>query len=73
MQTDRSQWRERSFAAWLEEHQQPAGLVEKFWRPVVVGAINEWPQRMSAEAALQVFQEGFLAHEVRVIRWVWPG
>lgn len=63
MRTDREQWADRSFAQWLEAHDQPAGAVEKFWRPVVVGAINEWPERMAANAALQVFQEGFLAHE----------
>lgn len=63
MRTDRTKWVDRSFAKWLEAHDQPAGAVEKFWRPVVVGAINEWPERMAANAALQVFQEGFLAHE----------
>lgn len=63
MRTDRTKWADRSFAHWLDAHNQPAGAVEKFWRPVVVGAINEWPERMAANAALQVFQDGFLAHE----------
>lgn len=58
-----SRWHRTSFAQWLSEHGQPEGAIEKFWAVVTVGAINEWPQRMAADYALQVFQVGFLAHE----------
>lgn len=57
------QWEKQSFAQWLDAHQQPESVIEKFWRPVVVGAINETIEGMSAAAALQVFQQGFLSHE----------
>ncbi len=51
-----------NFADWLASVGQPTSLIEKFWGPVVVSAINELPERMSADAALQVFQEGMLWH-----------
>jgi zeta-carotene desaturase len=52
-----------TFAHWLAAQRQSGGVIEKFWAPIVVGAVNEWPQRMAADMALQVFQEGMLAHE----------
>lgn len=58
----RSTWHTRSFADWLARHRQPAAVVEKFWAPIVVSALNETPDRMAADYALQVFQEGFLAN-----------
>ncbi len=58
----RAQLHTISFADWLASVGQPMSLIEKFWGPVVVSAINELPGRMSADAALQVFQEGMLAH-----------
>ncbi len=53
---------ERTFADWLVEHRQPPGAVEKFWAVITISALNETPDRASAAYALQVFQEGFLAH-----------
>lgn len=61
-----------SFADWLEEHQQTAGAVEKFWTPVIVSACNEWPARVAANHAIHVYQEGFLrnrhVHEMGVAK-----
>ncbi len=45
---------------WLEEKRQPARAVERFWRQVLVSAINEELPRMAASHGLQVFQLGFL-------------
>ncbi len=59
----RDDWRERTFAAFLAAHQQPAGAVEKFWSVIAISALNETPRRVAAHHALQVFQEGFLRHE----------
>ena len=54
----------RMFGDWLAERSQPAGAIEKFWHPVVVSACNLPVGRVSAEVALHVFQEGFLANRV---------
>ena len=60
--TGRARWEDRTFAAFLEECGQPAGTVERFWSPVVVSACNLDVGEASAASAMQVFQEGFLAH-----------
>lgn len=52
-----------SFRRWLDDHGQPEGAIEKFWGNIVISAINELPERMGANHAIQVFQEGFLANE----------
>ncbi len=46
---------------WLEEKHQPARAIERFWRQVLVSAINEELDRMAAAHAFQVFRLGFLA------------
>ncbi len=51
-----------TFAQWLEAQSQPAGAIRKFWAVVVISAINELPERMSAGYAIQVFQEAFLSN-----------
>jgi len=59
----RERYHDISFAHWLELQDQPAGAIEKYWALVAISAINETPERMAADAAIQVFQEGFLCHE----------
>ncbi len=54
-------WRERTFLEFLRECGQPDELIRSYWQVVVVSACNLPVERVSAEAALQVFQEGFLA------------
>jgi zeta-carotene desaturase len=49
-----------SMQQWLEEKHQPARAIERFWRQVLVSAINEELPRMAASHGLQVFQLGFL-------------
>lgn len=46
---------------WLEEKRQPQRAVDRFWRQVLVSAINEDLDRMAASHAFQVFQVGFLS------------
>ena len=46
---------------WLEENRQPARAIERFWRQVLVSAINEELDRMAAAHGFQVFRLGFLA------------
>lgn len=62
LRAERGAWRTRTFGEFLRGAGQPAGLVEKFWEPVVVSACNLPCGRVAASSALHVFQEGFLAH-----------
>jgi len=51
-----------TFAEFLDGMKQPAGVVDRFWRVVVVSACNLSIEQVGASHAIQVFQEGFLAH-----------
>jgi zeta-carotene desaturase len=51
-----------SMLHWLREKRQPAAAIERFWRQVLVSAVNEELDRMAAAHGLQVFWLGFLAH-----------
>jgi squalene-associated FAD-dependent desaturase len=46
---------------WLEEKRQPPRVIERFWRQVLVSAINEELDQMAASHGFQVFWLGFLA------------
>lgn len=48
---------------WLEEKRQPPRAIERFWRQVLVSAINEELGRMAAAHGFQVFRLGFLARK----------
>jgi squalene-associated FAD-dependent desaturase len=48
--------------AWLREKRQPARAIQRFWRQVLVSAVNEELDRMAASHGLQVFRLGFLAN-----------
>lgn len=50
-----------TMAQWLSEKRQPPRLVERFWRQILVSAINEELDRMAASHGFQVFWLGFLA------------
>lgn len=47
---------------WLREKKQTPKAIERFWRQVLVSAINEDLERMAAIHGLQVFYYGFLAN-----------
>jgi zeta-carotene desaturase len=57
----RSDLLEISMLDWLREKKQPARLIERFWRQVLVSAINEDLETMAAAHGFQVFWLGFLA------------
>lgn len=46
---------------WLREKRQPERVIERFWRQVLVSAVNEELDRMAASYGFQVFLLGFLA------------
>jgi squalene-associated FAD-dependent desaturase len=51
---------EEDFAHWLQRHRQTQGAIERFWRPVLVSALNEDLERISVHYAAKVFRESFL-------------
>lgn len=61
---DRRSLAHLTFREWLSQHEQSDRLIRRFWDVVIVSACNLPCDRVSAEPALQVFQEGFLAHRV---------
>jgi squalene-associated FAD-dependent desaturase len=49
-----------SFGDWLEQQGQSPGAIERFWKPVMVSALNEELNRISIRYAGQVIRELFL-------------
>jgi len=49
-----------SFLTWLHRHGQTKQAIERFWKPVLVSALNEELDRMSVPYAAQVVRESFL-------------
>jgi squalene-associated FAD-dependent desaturase len=50
----------RSFLTWLREHHQTERAIERFWKTVLVSALNEDLDRVSIPYAAQVIRESFL-------------
>jgi squalene-associated FAD-dependent desaturase len=51
---------EENFAHWLSRHGQTIGAINRFWKPVLVSALNEDPDRMSVHYAGQVIRKSLL-------------
>src|SRR5204863_10040566 len=51
-----------SMLEWLRQKRQTPGAIDRFWRQVLVSAVNEDLDRMAAAHGFQVFWLGFLAH-----------
>jgi zeta-carotene desaturase len=49
-----------NFRQWLERHGQPARAIDRFWKVVLVSALNEELERSSVRYGAQVFRESFL-------------
>lgn len=49
-----------SMRQWLDEKGQPPRAIQRFWRQVLVSAINEELDQMAAAHGIQVFRLGFL-------------
>lgn len=49
-----------SFLAWLRRYAQTERAIERFWKPVLVSALNEDMDRISVHYAAQVMRESFL-------------
>jgi squalene-associated FAD-dependent desaturase len=51
---------EENFGQWLTRHGQTAGAIDRFWKPVLVSALNEVPDRMSVHYAGKVIRDSLL-------------
>jgi zeta-carotene desaturase len=49
-----------TMADWLDSKGQSRAAIDHFWRPILVSALNEQPERASALPAFQVFWQGML-------------
>jgi zeta-carotene desaturase len=50
----------QSFLAWLERYCPTAAAVERFWKPILISALNEDLDRVSVFYAGQVIRESFM-------------
>src|SRR5215469_13383845 len=51
---------EENFLEWLQRHQQTRRAIDRFWKVVLVSALNEDLDRVSVRYATQVFRESFI-------------
>ena len=51
---------EEDFLHWLRRHGQTERAIDRFWKPVLVSALNEDLDRISVHYAAKVFRESFL-------------
>lgn len=49
-----------TFLEWLQRHRQTEGAIQRFWKVVLVSALNEDLDRVSVRYATQVFRESFM-------------
>jgi squalene-associated FAD-dependent desaturase len=49
-----------AFSQWLRDHGQTQRAIDRFWAPILVSALNEDLDRVSAHYAALVFRESFL-------------
>jgi zeta-carotene desaturase len=52
----------RDMAEWLTRTGQTERAVRRFWRPILVSACNEEPERISCAHGFKLFRDGFLLH-----------
>ena len=55
--------RGESFLEWLQRHGQTGQAIERFWKTILVSALNEDLDRVSVPYAAQVVRESFLKSE----------
>jgi zeta-carotene desaturase len=51
---------DENFLSWLQRHWQTERAIERFWKTVLVSALNEDLDRISVRYAAQVFRESFM-------------
>ncbi|MBN1908901.1 MAG: FAD-dependent oxidoreductase [Pirellulales bacterium] len=68
----RSEWDNPSetIGTWLLRQGESAESIERFWAPVVLGALSEPPERASVSVARKVFVDGFLSSRWAYAMWL---
>lgn len=51
---------EQNFLSWLQSRRQTKQAIDRFWKTVLVSALNEDLERVSSRYAAQVFRESFM-------------
>src|SRR5262249_45531019 len=51
---------DEDFLSWLKRHKQTQRAIDRFWKTVLVSALNEDLERISVRYAAQVFRESFM-------------
>lgn len=51
---------DESFEAWLKKHFHTKAAIDKFWNVILVSALNETIEKISAKYAFKTFRESFL-------------
>ncbi len=51
---------DENFAHWLARHDQTVGAINRFWKPILISALNEDPDHMSVHYAGQVIRKSLL-------------
>ena len=51
-----------TFQHWLHDHGQSARTIERFWKVILISALNADVAHISAKYGMQVFQDAFLGH-----------
>ena len=55
----------QSFLSWLESHGQTETAIQRFWKPILVSALNEEIDRVSLSSAGQVVRESLKSPDAR--------
>ncbi len=53
---------QKDIACWFRETNQTEQAVSRFWRPILISACNEEPERISCANGFKIFRDGFLSH-----------
>jgi squalene-associated FAD-dependent desaturase len=55
----------QSFLSWLQDHGQTENAIQRFWKPILVSALNDEMDRVSLSSAGQVVRESLKSPDAR--------
>lgn len=53
----------QAFGQWLTEHRQSDRVIQRFYDPVLISALNEDTRKASSKYAIEVFQDAMLMNQ----------
>jgi len=60
-ESSRAAMHRQSCSSWLQEQRQTPGAIDRFWKPLIVSALNEEPSRAVADLLAVVIQKALLS------------